>query len=137
MRNLGIVGMIGLWMTLGTDGTAQDAPSLYTCADMTTASEAPLGVTLCNAKPTSMLTGRAEADNLQIRDGALVLDINTAGVAATAGLLAGDMIYRIGGIDVSNTSAAIKELSRVGNAADTVVNFLRSGRPYRIKLRRS
>ncbi len=136
MRCLRIAGALALWVTLGATGSAQDTAQLYTCVDASAEAEAPLGVTLCDAEPTSTLTSRAEADNLQVRDGALVVSIKTNGISATAGILPGDLIYRIGGVDVENASAAIKELDRVETAADTVVNFLRGGRPYRVKLRR-
>ncbi len=131
-----IAGALALWAVLGTTGTAQDATHLYTCVDASAETEAPLGVTLCDGQPTSTLTGRAGADNLQVRDGALVTRIKISGVSATAGILPGDLIYRIGGVNVTSAAAAIEELDRVETAADTVVNFLRGGRPYRVKLRR-
>jgi len=37
---------------------------------------------------------------------------------------------------VDSASAAVDALSGVSDSSDTVVNFLRGGRPYRVKLRR-
>ena len=131
------VATLTMWATLGAIGVAQDAARFYTCVDATAAAKSPLGVTLCDAQPTPTLADRADADNLQVRDGALVVEVETDGISATAGLEPGDVIYRIGGVDVSSASTAALELERVGTTADTVVNFLRGGRPYRVKLRRS
>ena len=135
-RDFRIAGALVLWAALVTTGTAQDEARFYICADASGEAEAPLGITLCDAQPTSTLTGRADADNLQVRDGALVVRTEADGISATAGIVPGDLIYRIGGVNVTNASAAIKELDQVETAADTVVNFLRGGRPYRVKLRR-
>ena len=71
-----------------------------------------------------------------MRLGALVSRVETAGIGAAAGLIGGDVIYRIGGNDVAEAGAAAEQLDMIGTSADTVVNFLRKGRPYRIKLRR-
>ena len=46
------------------------------------------------------------------------------------------MIFRVAGSDVDGGGAAAARLSDVGAASDTLVNFLREGRPYRVKLRR-
>ena len=86
---------------------------------------------------TTSLTDRSEVDNLQVRDGALVVELDAAGVSATAGLQPGDMIYRVGGVDVGNAQSAAATLEGIGSREDTVVNFLRRGRPYRVKLRRN
>ena len=75
-------------------------------------------------------------DNLQVRAGALVSRVETRGTAALGGLAVGDVIYRVGGTDVDDADTAAQQLDLVGTSADTVVNFLRLGRPYRIKLRR-
>ena len=109
--------------------------ALYTCSGDTSAAE-PVGATLCNAETTDALTSRAESDNLQVRSGALVVELAESGVAAGAGLLSGDIIYRVGGVDVANAASAIDTLTAIGSTSDTVVNFLRGGRPYRVKLRR-
>ena len=58
------------------------------------------------------------------------------GVAGVAGMQAGDLIYRVGGGDVPDAAAAADRLGQVAARADTVVNFLRGGRPYLVKLRR-
>jgi C-terminal processing protease CtpA/Prc len=56
-------------------------------------------------------------------------------VAQTAGLAPGDVIYRVGGVDVGDNVLAAARLSLLMVDTDTVVNFLRRGRPYRVKLR--
>ena len=114
-----------------------DPSHLYECADGSDTVVTIAAATLCDARATSNLTRRAESDNLQVREGALVLEVEAGGISATAGLQPDDVIYRVGGVDVSSASAAATELNRIGATADTVVNFLRGGRPYRVKLRRS
>ena len=71
-----------------------------------------------------------------MREGALVTDVPPGGVSSVAGFAVGDLIYRVGGVDVPDARSAVENLGRVGSRADTMVNFLRGGRPYRIKLRR-
>tara|TARA_B100000949_G_scaffold225462_1_gene229764 strand:+ start:457 stop:909 length:453 start_codon:yes stop_codon:yes gene_type:complete len=119
-------------------GAARQASDveLYTCPDDNQSEAVIVGMALCTAEPTEALMMRAEPDNLQVRSGALVSNIDANGVAANAGLSAGDVIYRVGSVDVENASAALERLSAIGSTADTVVNFLRGGRPYRVKLRR-
>ena len=53
------------------------------------------------------------------------------------GLQPGDVIYRVGGVDVDTAESAADVLSQIGARGDTIVNFLRGGRPYRVKLRRN
>ena len=117
--------------------TAESA-QLYACTDTTTTSAGvpELGVTLCDATGTAELERRSEADNLQFREGALVVSLKDAGVSSEAGLAPGDVIYRVGGVDVNTAESAVDVLSQIGTDADTIVNFLRGGRPYRVKLRR-
>ena len=111
-------------------------PPLFRCADATRVEADPIGLTLCDAAPTDTLAARAEPDNLQIRSGALVVAVVPSGLAAREGLLPNDMIFRVAGSDVDGGGAATAHLSAVGTESDTVVNFLRAGRPYRVKLRR-
>ena len=91
---------------------------------------------MCDAAPTETLTQRVEVDNLQLRAGALVTEVIAEGLAQVAGLRPGDVIYRVAGRDVDNTVEATARLSLLQGSADTVVNFLRRGRPYRVKIRR-
>ena len=49
-----------------------DETPLYLCVEGTDAEAALVGARLCDAEPTATLTGRAEKDNLQVREGALV-----------------------------------------------------------------
>lgn len=124
-----------LLLALSAGGGAQEAASaLYACSGEPRAEASAVGLTLCGGEPTPDLLARAEADNLQVREGALVTAVE--GVAGAAGLQADDLIYRIGGADVPDAAAAADRLALVGARADTVVNFLRGGRPYLVKLRR-
>ncbi len=119
-----------------TPAAQTDRPSFYECVEGTEA-EAPLvGVSLCDAAPTDALMARAETDNLQVRDGALAVAADPAGIAAAEGLQPGDVIYRVGGVDIAGAEAAAERLAGIVAERDTVVNFLRGGRPYRVKLRR-
>ncbi len=120
---------------LTADASAFAQTALYACSGDTATAER-VGVTLCNAGPTDALTSRVEDDNLQLRDGALIVELDESGVSASAGLHPGDVIYRVGGVDVANAGLAIDRLNAIGSTSDTVVNFLRGGRPYRVKLRR-
>ena len=111
--------------------------SLYRCAAGARVVEvATLGLELCDAEATTLLARRAEPDNLQTRAGALVVEVEDGGIAAVAGVQPGDMIYRAAGADVAGADDAGAGLASVGTDSDTQINFLRRGRPYRIKLRR-
>ena len=112
------------------------AAPLYRCTDATRVEAGPVGLTLCDAEPTGELVDRAERDHLQVRSGALVVTVAPGGVAAREGLVPNDMIFRVAGSDVDGGGPAGARLSDVGAASDTLVNFLRAGRPYRVKLRR-
>ena len=115
---------------------AQTGGALYVCADPGAARTVDIGATICDAAPTGTLTERLEPDNLQLREGALVTGVSAGGIAQVAGLQAEDVIYRVGGVDVEDNVEATARLSLIGDRADTTVNFLRRGRPYRVKLRR-
>lgn len=117
-------------------GAQEPAAELYACGGESRAEASLVGVTLCDGEPTPGLLTQAEADNLQVREGALVTEVAAEGVADGAGMQAGDLIYRVGGGDVPDAEAAAGRLTLVAERADTVVNFLRGGRPYLIKLRR-
>ena len=117
-------------------GAQERAAELYTCGGESRAEAALVGVTLCDGAPTAGLLAQAEADNLQVREGALVTEVVAEGVAGGAGMQAGDLIYRVGGGDVPDAEEAAGRLALVAARADTLVNFLRGGRPYLIKLRR-
>ncbi len=114
----------------------QEAEALYICVDAAATRTLDVGATVCDAAPTDALTRRIEIDNLQLRSGALVTEVVADGVAQVAGLRAGDVIYRVGGVDVDNNVKATARLSLIEQTSDTVVNFLRRGRPYRVKIRR-
>lgn len=130
-------GVILLAALSGAPAEAQDgAANLYVCGDAPQVESALAGLMLCDGLPTAELSARAGPENLQVREGALVADLRPGGISGVAGMHAGDLIYRIGGVDVGDARAAAENLERVGPRADTVVNFLRGGRPYRVKLRR-
>lgn len=126
----------GVLLLGGAGGAAQPVEALYRCADAETVEVAALGLGLCDARPTARLAERAEPDNLQTRAGALVVEVADGGVAARAGTEPGDVIYRVAGVDVAGAAEAAAGLAGVGSGSDTQINFLRRGRPYRIKLRR-
>ena len=128
--------VLAFLVSTATSAAQTDTPVLYGCDDGTSTRAVIVGATLCTATPTGELTRRAKAENLQVREGALVVELESDGVAGLAGLQQGDMIYRIGGTDVGDAAAATGRLAGVRTASDTVVNFLRGGRPYRVKLRR-
>ena len=117
-------------------GAQPAGAALYRCAAGTTVAVATLGLDLCDAEPTPLLAERAEPDNLQTRAGALVAEVDDGSIAAVAGVQPGDMIYRVAGVDVAAADEAAPGLADVGTDSDTQINFLRRGRPYRIKLRR-
>ena len=114
---------------------AQDGDAFYTCVDAGVTRTLEIGATVCDAAPTAALTRRIEVDNLQLRAGALVTEVAADSISQRAGLQEGDVIYRVGGVDVDNNVAVTARLSLIQESADTVVNFLRRGRPYRVKLR--
>ena len=109
---------------------------LYRCADAARVEAEAVGLTLCDAAPTAALADRAAPDHLQVRPGALVVAATPAGPAAREGLLPDDMIFRVAGSDVDGGGAAAARLASVQAESDTLVNFLRAGRPYLVKLRR-
>ena len=141
MRRTRALTTIGLVVALsrvgaGAEGPLQGDPALYDCAGDTVSEAADIGATLCDAAPTEALTERTEIDNLQIRTGALITEVRAGGVGEVAGVRAGDVIYRVGGVDVSSAEEATVRISLIEPDGDTVVNFLRQGRPYRVKIRR-
>ena len=123
-------------VTAAPASTGIQEAALYRCAAERTIAVATLGIALCDAAPTPLLAERAEPDNLQIRDGALVAEVEDGGIAGVAGVQTGDMIYRVAGVDVIGADGAATGLADIGTDSDTQINFLRRGRPYRIKLRR-
>ncbi len=123
-------------LSTGAAAAQENDADLYTCGGQSPADAEIVGLTLCAALPTDALVARAEPENLQVREGVLVTDLQPGGLSIVAGFEVGDLIYRVGGIDVRDAEAAVEHLDRVRSRADTMVNFLRGGRPYRIKLRR-
>ncbi len=130
----GGLGLALLWGPAAAE--AQTGEALYVCANPDVTRTIDIGATICDAMPTGALTTRLEPDNLQLREGALVTAVSDGGIAQVAGLRAGDVIYRVGGVDVEDNIEATARLSLLRENADTVVNFLRRGRPYLVRLRR-
>ena len=132
-----VAGSLVVALTCASTAVAtQDAEPLYVCAAPAGTRTLEMGATVCDAAPTDALTERIDIDNLQLRAGALVTEVAADSVLQIAGLQAGDVIYRVGGVDVDDNVKVAARLSLVEEAADTVVNFLRRGRPYRVKIRR-
>ena len=128
--------IVGLMVAVGVvPAAAQSGDTLYLCLSDSDARTLEIGATVCDATPTDALTERMEVDNLQLRAGVLVTDVTVGDMAQTAGLAPGDVIYRVGGVDVGDNVLAAARLSLLMADTDTVVNFLRRGRPYRVKLR--
>ena len=132
---LALAGVAGSVAAPLPSGAPPAEEVLYRCAARTTVEVESLRLDLCDAQATPLLAARAEPDNLQIRDGALVVEVEDDSIAAVAGVQAGDMIYRVAGVDVAGADDAGAGLASVGTDSDTQINFLRRGRPYRIKLR--
>lgn len=135
-----IAGFLTLLMAThasAVSGQTAENAELYVCTDAASAGVPSLGLTICDATGTPELERRSEVDNLQSRRGALVVSLEDAGVSARAGLQSGDVIYRVGGVDVATAESVADILSQIGARSDTIVNFLRGGRPYRVKLRRN
>ena len=133
---LALAGAAGLGAAPLPSGAQPSREALYRCAAGTPVEVQALGLGLCDSEPTQLLARRAEPDNLQTRAGALVVEVDDGGIAASAGVQPGDMIYRVAGVDVAGADDAGAGLANVGADSDTQINFLRRGRPYRIKLRR-
>ncbi len=128
------LGLALMWTAAAAP--AQTGDALYVCADPDATRTIDIGATICDAAPTGVLIARIEPDNLQLRRGALVTEVSPGDIAQVAGLRAGDVIYRAGGVDVEDSVEATARLSLLVESADTVVNFLRRGRPYLVRLRR-
>lgn len=135
-RAFALLAAAGVLLPAAAARAAQSAEALYRCSDAETVEVAALGLGLCDARPTALLAERAEPDNLQTRAGALVVEVADGGLAARAGTEPGDVIYRVAGVDVAGGAEAAAGLAGVDSGSDTQINFLRRGRPYRIKLRR-
>jgi len=127
--------IFGLVLVLTTGLATQNREPLYICVNDTATINLEMGFTICDAMPTEALTNRLDKDHLQRRPGALITKVIDAGVAQLAGLQPDDVVYRIGGVNVDNKEATTVQLQRIERTADTVVNFLRDGRPYLVRVR--
>ena len=116
--------------------STQTQETLYVCVDQTNTLTIAIGITICDAAPTEALQRRLDEDHLHLRPGALVTEVAEDTVAQVAGLQSDDVIYRVGGINVGDQNETNAHLELIQDTADTVVNFLRDGRPYLVRLRR-
>ena len=128
--------LVSVVINTKTSHSAQVNGTLYRCADNSQTEAEIAGIQLCDAKPTNELMSRAETDNLQIRNGALVTEISGTSISKLAGLAMGDVIYRVMGVDIDTAETAAERLALIPSTQDAVVNFLRRGRPFRVQLRR-
>ena len=128
--------LVSVVINTKTSHSAQVNGALYRCADNSQTEAEIAGIQLCDAKPTNELMSRAETDNLQIRNGALVTEISGTSISKLAGLAMGDVIYRVMGVDIDTAETAAERLALIPSTQDAVVNFLRRGRPFRVQLRR-
>ena len=137
-RNAWVVAgsLVAAMACAATAVARQESEALYTCAGTAVTEASDIGATLCDAASTETLTQRIDIDNLQLRSGALVTEVIANRAGQVAGLRAGDVIYRVGGVDVTDAEEATEHIALIERASDTVVNFLRRGRPYRVKIRR-
>lgn len=134
----GCLSVLLVTHTVDVHGYQQaETTQLYACTSTMPTDVPTVGVTLCDANPTSELDLRRDSDNLQSREGALVFEVVEMGISSEAGLQPGDVIYRVGGVDVDSSASAADRLSQINPLSDTIVNFLRQGRPYRVKLRKN
>ena len=116
---------------------AQTGDALYVCTDPGATRTVDIGATICDATPTGTLNRAHRAR----QPPASPRHPRHRGVArghrpGGGGSGAGDVIYRVGGVDVEDNVEAAARLSLLVESADTVVNFLRRGRPYLVRLRR-
>lgn len=135
MQVRNILAACGLAVVAASPST-QTQEALYVCVDGTSTLTINIGITICDAAPTEALQRRLDEDYLHLRPGALVMEVTDGSVARVAGLQSGDVIYRVGGINVGNQDETSAHLERIQDTADTVVNFLRDGRPYLVRVRK-
>ena len=135
MQVRNILAACGLAVVAASPST-QTQETLYVCVDQTNTLTIAIGITICDAAPTEALQRRLDEDHLHLRPGALVTEVAEDTVAQVAGLQSDDVIYRVGGINVGDQNETNAHLELIQDTADTVVNFLRDGRPYLVRLRR-
>jgi hypothetical protein len=90
---------------------------------------APYGLTLCRA--TTRAPVRIEKDP---QPGARIASVDIKGLAAQAGLMADDVIYRVGGERVSSGAEALDGLAKPGRSGLLQINYWRDGLPYIARL---
>lgn len=133
-----IVGLSGLSFAglLSAQTLAAQRPAQYECWEQNPARhvKAAAGVTLCSGRPPG--TGTAPDGGDTQTGGALIVSLESGGIAERDGLRAGDLIYKVDGALVTDARSAAAGLGDIQDARDTLVNFLRGGKPYLVRLRK-
>jgi C-terminal processing protease CtpA/Prc len=104
----------------------------YECVEPGSAADvqAAFGLTLCTAR----VVRESRPEGIALPDSAvLITGVEADSAAADQKLLAGDAIYRVSGIPVTEAAEAARRLA-ARTAGETRVNFLRDGRPYLVRL---
>jgi hypothetical protein len=125
-----------LWApALAVAGLQSNGAPTYECWEQNTERhvEAAGGLTLCSARRA---TDADPANDYPFpEDGALVVAISPDGIAAVEGLKTGDLLYKVNGARIQDARGAAAGLQDLRPSQDTLVNFLRDGRPYLVRLR--
>jgi len=67
---------------------------------------------------------------LEDRDGSMIVSLEKDGPAASAGLLLGDTLVRLGDRDVAGTEETLAVLATFGAGIELTVGFVRAGEPH-------
>ena len=128
------VFLVALAASALTPAARQPAAAGYECWEQNPSRhvEATGGLRLCSGRQTA--SPESDSD-LAPDDGALIVALQPESVAAVEGLRAGDLIYKVDGVRVTDARSAAAGLEGLHAARDTLVNFLRDGRPYLVRLR--
>ena len=129
------IGVLAILLAVTPVPATAQTDTLYICTNPGSSRVVDIGIAICDALPTDALAQRLKPDNLQRREGVLITAVVPDSVAKIAGLQPGDLVYRVGGVNVEENVETAARLSLIADSADTVVNFLRNGRPYRVKIR--
>lgn len=89
----------------------------------------PWGLTVCE-KPTRVPVVMYDEPQPGVR----ALVVAPDGVAARAGLAAGDVIYQVAGVRVSAGADAVAALGDTARTHGLTISFWRNGRPYLVRV---
>lgn len=117
-----------------TAGARQPAAVRYECWEQNPSRhvEATAGLRLCSGRQVA--SPESDSD-LAPDDGSLIVALEPESAAAVGGLRVGDLIYKVDGVRVTDARSAAAGLEGLNAARDTLINFLRDGRPYLVRLR--